>query len=378
MLGGIRRPALFATAALVLAAPVATAAAPAPAARAWILVNPATDEVLASRNADMRLPMASTTKMMTALVAVERSRPDQLVRVTPSAAAVGESTAELVPGERLRMRDLLAGVLVASGNDAATAVAVAVGGSETGFVRLMNARAAALGLRNTHFMNPHGLDAPRHHSSARDLEAIGEALMAVPELRSLVGNRTAVIPGPNGAGRRFLESHNLLLDIDPEADGIKTGNTDGAGYALVAHATRTRLGVDLYAVILGSPGEVQRARDAKRLLDWGFRQYARPVLVERGSPVVRVAVRDRPGVTLLLRAGGTPLQATIRLGRPVREAVEAPRAVVAPVTKGQVVGRVVIRQDGRVLGTRPLVADEDVDGPGVVERLRSGLSALFS
>ena len=378
MIGGIRRPALLATAALVLAAPVATAAAPTPVARAWILVNPATDEVLASRNADMRLPMASTTKMMTALVAVERSRPDQRVLIPASAAAVGESSAQLVAGERLRMRDLLAGVLVASGNDASVAVADAVAGSQAGFVRLMNARAAALGLRNTRFANPHGLDAPRHYSSARDLATTGEALMAVPELRAIVANRTAVIPGPGGAGRRVLESHNLLLDIDPDADGIKTGNTDRAGYTLVAHATRERLGMDLYAVILGSTGEVQRARDAKRLLDWGFRQYARPVLVEPGSPVVRVAVKDRPGVTLLLRAGGEPLRATIRLGRPVREAIEAPRAVVAPVSDGQVVGRVVIRQDGRALGTRPLLAEQDVAAPGVVERLRSGLSALFS
>ncbi|MCC6832126.1 MAG: D-alanyl-D-alanine carboxypeptidase [Thermoleophilia bacterium] len=377
MLGGIRRPVLLATAALVIAAPVASAAAPAPVARAWILVNPATDEVLASRNPDMRLPMASTTKMMTALVAVERSRPEQRVRVTAAAAAVGESSAELVAGERLRMRDLLTGVLVASGNDAATAVADAVGGSDAGFVRLMNARATALGLRNTHFANPHGLDAPGHHSSARDLAAIGEALMDVPELRAMVAHRTAVIPGPNGRGRRLLESHNLLLDIDPDADGIKTGQTEGAGYALVAHATRTRLGVDLYAVLLGSTGEVQRARDAKRLLDWGFRQYARPVLVNRGRAMVQVAVRDRPGVRLVLRSGGTPLRATIRLGRPVRQAIEAPGEVVAPVARGQVVGRLVIRQDGRVLGTRPLVADADVEGPGIMERLRSGISALL-
>lgn len=377
MLGGIRRPVLLATAALVIAAPVASAAAPAPVARAWILVNPATDEVLASRNPDMRLPMASTTKMMTALVAVERSRPEEQVRVTASAAAVGESSAELVAGERLRMRDLLSGVLIASGNDAATAVADAVGGSEAGFVRLMNARAAGLGLRNTRFANPHGLDAPGHYSSARDLAAIGEALMGAPELRTVVANRTAVIPGPNGRGRRVLESHNLLLDIDPDADGIKTGQTDGAGYALVAHATRTPLGVDLYAVILGSTGEVQRARDAKRLLDWGFRQYARPVLVDRGRAMVQVGVRDRPGVRLVLRSGGTPLRATIRLGRPVRQSLEAPGEVVAPVAKGQVVGRVVIRQDGRVLGTRPLVADADIAAPGIMERLRSGFAALL-
>jgi len=378
VLGGIRRPALLATAALVLAAAPANAQAPAPAARAWILVNPETDEVLASRNADVRLPMASTTKMMTALVAVERSRPDERVRISASAAAVGESSASLVAGERIRMRDLLAGVLVASGNDAAVAVADAVGGSQQGFVRLMNARAAALGLRDTRFANPHGLDARGHYSSARDLASLGEALMAEPQLRAIVGRRRAVIPGPDGNGTRVLEGKNLLLDINPEADGVKTGQTARAGYTLVAHAERPALGTDLFAVILGSPGELQRARDASRLLDWGFRQYARPYLVRRGEAKVRVRVRQRPGVTLLLRAGGPPLRETIRLGRPVIEAVEAPREVIAPVSKGQVVGRVVIRQDGRVLGTRPLVADAAVAAPGVVERLRSGLQALFS
>ena len=146
----------------------------------------------------------------------------------------------------------------------------------------------------------------------------------------------------------------------------------------MAHAERRPLGTELYAVLLGSPGETQRARDAKRLLDWGFRQYARPTLVSRGQSMVRVRVRQRPGTTLVLRAAGPPLQATIRLGRPVRASLQAPAEVVAPVSRGQVVGRVVIRQDGRVLGTRPLVAERAVGAPGLLDRLRAGIQGVLS
>jgi len=366
-----RRPwsPIVVAAALVSAAP-ALAAGPAPAGRAYLLVNPVTGETLAGRNADVQLPMASTTKMMTALVVVARAELDDVVTVPPAAGGVGESSAALVPGERLTVRDLLTGLLVGSGNDASIALAAHVGGSERGFVRLMNQRAAALGLRRTRFANPHGLDAPGHRSTVRDLVVLGRAFMAVPALRDLAGRRRATIPGPGGAGRRTLESKNLLLAIMPEADGIKTGNTDGAGYALVAHARRPGLGVELYAAVIGAPSEERRARDMRRLLQWGFGRYGRAQLVPAGAVYGRLPVRGRPGVSVPLRAEGPPLRAPVRIGRPVRETVVAPGEVVGPVVRGQPLGRVTLRQGSVVLGTRTLVAGEDAAGPGLWDRVR--------
>ncbi len=366
---------VFVTALLATAIPV-HAAAPAPQAAAYILVNPATGETLARRAPDLPLPMASTTKIMTGLVAVTRSRPDERVTIPAAATTIGESTADLVPGEELAMKDLLVALLVGSGNDAAYAIAEHVGGSQDGFIELMNNEADRVGLTNTHFANPHGLDAPGHYSSVRDLVTMGERLMAVPTLRPIVGRRRASIPGPNGVGTRALESKNDLLDIDPDADGIKTGNTEGAGYALVAHARRPRLGVELYAAIIGSPSQAQRAIDAQRLLDWGFAQYARPVLVPAAQVLARAAVRDRPGVWLDLRTAGA-LREPMRLGRPLTASVEAPPEVIAPIAAGAVIGRVVVRQRGKVIGTQPLVAARSVEAPSTFERIRAGVGSLL-
>ena len=371
------RPLPLAITVLVAIATPAHAAAPTLAARAWILVNPEGDVVLASRNADTRLPMASTTKMMTSLVAVQTASANRRVLVPSSAVTVGESSAGLVAGEQLRVSDLLKGTLIASGNDAATALAITTAGSVPAFVARMNARARRMGLRNTHFANPHGLDAPGHYSSVRDLVRIGEELMTEPRLRTLVGQRRATIPGPYGVGSRRLVSHNTLLDTNPDVDGIKTGQTRGAGYSIVVHAARASLGVELYAAVIGTGSEAARATETDRLLRWGFRQYGRATVVRSGTPVMRVPVRDRPGTWVTLNTGGTTLATTLRLGHRTFERVEIPRQVVAPVDRGEVLGRVVIRQDGRVLGTRPLVAADAVGAPGLVDRFRAGIGALL-
>jgi D-alanyl-D-alanine carboxypeptidase (penicillin-binding protein 5/6) len=361
---------------LALGPTAAAAPVPTPDATAYILVNPASGEVLAARAPDRALPMASTTKIMTALVAMERARPDQLATVPPEATAVGESSAGLVDGERLSVAHLLAATLVGSGNDAAVTLADFVGGSQAAFVRLMNRRAAQLGLRHTHFANAYGLDQAGHHASPRDLVTLARAAMRYARFRRLVAGRTALIPGPFGEGVRRLESKNDLLDIDPDADGVKTGETDGAGYALVAHARRPGLGVELYAAMIGEPTEAARARDARRLLDWGFRQYARPTLVAAGQAFGSAPVRDRPGVRVVVRARA-PLRAPVRLGQPLRAMVVLPAELRAPIGAGQTVGSVVVREGGRVVGRRDLVAAASVRAPSLVDRLRAGWDRLL-
>jgi serine-type D-Ala-D-Ala carboxypeptidase (penicillin-binding protein 5/6) len=367
---------LVATVVALICVVPATAAPPAITARAYILINPEAEEVLAQHAADTRLPMASTTKMMTALVTLKRAKLDALVTVPRAAAAPGGSSSGLVPGERLRVRTLLTGLMIGSGNDASITLAVYVGkGSEQRFVGLMNTDAAAMGLTNTRFANPHGLDARGHYSTVRDLVVLGQRTLEQPFLRQTVAKRVATIPGPNGRGTRRLESENDLLSIDPEADGIKTGHTNGAGYSLVTHARRKSNGVELYAAIIGSPSRTQRARDAKRLLDWGLRQYVRVVPLTTDEVIVSVPVRDRPGVSVPLVVD-RELAVTIHTGRALKRTIVAPAELVGPVAAGSVVGEVRVTDGPKVVGVRKLVVTQAVDGPSVAERIRSGFGRL--
>jgi D-alanyl-D-alanine carboxypeptidase (penicillin-binding protein 5/6) len=194
--------------------------------------------------------------------------------------------------------------------------------------------------------------------------------MTHAEFRRIVAMRTARIPGPGGSGIRVLETQNDLLGIDPDIDGVKTGHTAGAGYAIVAHGTRPRLGVDLYAAVIGAPSEEARASDAERLLDWGFAQFGRATLIRDGQVFARARVRDRPGVTVAFRAKGV-LSAAIRVGEEITETVVAPPEVIGPVARGQVLGNVTVRAGRRVLGRRPLVAATGVASPGIADRLRA-------
>ena len=319
--------------------------------------------------------MASTTKMMTALVAMESGNPDRMVTVPPAAVSVGESSAGLKVGERIPLRQLLRALLVGSGNDAAVAIAYGVAGSEAAFVDLMNEKAKAMGLTSTHFANPHGLDAAGHHASARDLLTMGEAVMQQPLLRSIVARRTITLPGPNG--QRVLTSENDLLSIFPPADGVKTGHTNRAGYVQVAHATDPRTGVGLFAVVMGDTSRAQRAADEKALLSWGFRRYAKPTVLSRGTVVVHVPVEGAPGRDVAL-VPATDVAGVVRIGKPIRMRVKALAQVAAPTAAGARAGTVEVLQDNAVVARRPLVVASDVAPPGFLEQVRSAFEGIGS
>jgi len=348
---------------------------PEPRATAYALVDPATGETLAAESPDRTLPMASPTKMMTALLVRDRADLDELVTILDTDLD-DDVVPTLVPGERLPVRDLLASLLVGSDNRAAVALAVHVAGSEERFVALMNARARAADLAATRFANPHGLDAPNHRSSAADLVTIAEEVMADPFLADIVGERTAAIPGPGGVGTRALESQNDLLDLDPEADGVKTGMTSDAGYVLVAHATRSRLDKELYVAILGSPGRLERAADAEALLDWGFAQFARPTLVDPAEELGQVAVTGRPGRVIALRTA-RPLEATVRVDEGIEQRVRVPPRLDPPLAAGERVGEVVYLQSGRELARAPVVLAGGAGAPTLWDRVRSGWDELI-
>lgn len=340
---------------------------PVPQATSWFVLAPGPGEILTASRANERLPMASTTKIMTAVLVLESGRLDETA-VVPASAAVGGSTGGLVAGESLGVRDLLTALLVGSGNDAAITLAEHLAGSQTAFVARMNVRAAELGLRNTRFANPHGLDAPGHYSTTRDLVRLGRFAMRRPLFRELVAQRTAIIPGPDGSGVRRLVSKNSLLELEASADGIKTGFTSGAGRAIVARATRPGVG-SIYLALIGSPSEDRRARDADRLIDWSFSQYGRSRLLTPADVVVRARVTGRPGTTVGLTPN-RPLGAAVRLGVTPREFIRAPARLTGPLPAGSAVGEIELRQGDRLIGRRALVTDREIPGPSFWSRVR--------
>jgi D-alanyl-D-alanine carboxypeptidase (penicillin-binding protein 5/6) len=356
--------ALALLACLVLVAALAgsarAASAPQPRARAWLLENPLTGAVLASHDVGRRMPIASITKLMTLIVSLGRLDPDQIVRVDPRAAAVGEESIYLTAGEEISVEDLVKGALIQSANDAADALALATAPSFAAFAALMNAKARELGLDDTHFVRPDGLDAPGEYSSARDVTRLALAAMRIPIVRETVDEQTAVI-----AGGRVLHTWNDLLGVFPGVFGVKTGNTSGAGWCQVV-AMRAG-GVTLYATILGSPTESRRDADLERLLSYGLAQYREVDAVRPGRDYAEVALPD--GRAALGLVAASPLEAAARVGTALTERVVAPLSVRLPVRAGEPIGRVEVYDAGRLVGQRALVASRAVSAPGLAGRI---------
>jgi serine-type D-Ala-D-Ala carboxypeptidase (penicillin-binding protein 5/6) len=357
----VRRLICIAAAALVFAG-AAKAAVPSPSARAFLVVNAANGEVLAARNARAKLPIASITKLMTVLVALDHLKPDDTVTVTGQAAEVGESRIPLRSGQRVLVRDLLAGALIQSANNAAIALAAAAAnGDVPRFVSWMNDRATKLGLRDTHFVRPDGLDVPGHVSSARDVAKLAQIAMHRRVVRDLVRQRSAPIEG----GSFVVHTWNDLLGRFPGLIGVKTGHTNDAGWCEVAAARRN--GFTIYTVVLGSPTRSQRNDDLNRLLAWGVSQYRSLRLVAAQTYAWAAAPYGRERLALVARK---PLVRVVRVGRPVIERIVAPTAVELPVRKGERLGRIEIWAGGSLLGSRPLVAARTIGRPGLAGRLR--------
>jgi D-alanyl-D-alanine carboxypeptidase len=310
--------ALMAALAGPLPAAVAAAAAPVPAvsARAAALYDPAAHELLWSYRPDLQLPVASLTKLMTAYLALQ-APPSTPVRVGADAVAMPETKAGLVAGHTYTLGSLLPLLIVRSANDVAVAVADGLGGGVAAFAADMNAEAAAMGLRDTHYVNPSGLDAPGQHSSARDVAVLAGLDMSLPAFRQLAALRTATLPG----GGTFRDE-NPFLGAYPGADGVKTGFTSAAGFCLAASATRG--GRRLLAVVLDEPSWAQAVADASALLDWGFAQPA-PDGAHGNAAAVTVPLAPAAGA-----GWGTPPPAPPRAAA-IPDGAQAPReAGVAP------------------------------------------------
>jgi D-alanyl-D-alanine carboxypeptidase (penicillin-binding protein 5/6) len=358
----VRRLALVAAllAAFAAAAVAKAAPPPEPQARAWLVENARTGEVLASSAARQHLPIASITKLMTVLVTLDHRRLDDRVTVDARATAVGQESIPLQAGETLSVADLARAALIQSANNAADALALSVSPDYEGFANLMNAKARALGLSDSHFVRPDGLDAPGQYSSARDVTRLAHAAMRVPFVRSTVRRESGTI-----AGGRTLHTWNDLIGLFPGVIGVKTGHTDGAGWSQVAAVEGD--GTTIYATILGSPSREQRNADLQTLLAWGLSQYRTVEAISAATPYAEARLPFGKGTLELVAA--SPLRLSVRPGRPLVERVVAPVALSLPVARGDVVGRVEIWSQGRMVGRRPLVASASVGLPSAPGRI---------
>jgi D-alanyl-D-alanine carboxypeptidase (penicillin-binding protein 5/6) len=319
-------------------------------ARSWALIDARSGDVLVSHAAKRHLPIASTTKLMTAYVVLHELPLGRIVRAAPYAAEYGESLLGLRPGQRISVRDLLYGLILRSGNDAAYDLALAAAGSESRFVAEMNRYAAALGLADTHYANPIGLDQPGNYSSAADLATLTRHLLAIPAFAKIADSRSAVLRSVRP--RRRITTINELLRMAPWVTGVKTGHTFGALYVLVGSGQRK--GVDLISVAVGAPTDEDRFSDNIDLLDYGFSLYKRRVPVKAGAVLAEPTIRYSGG-ELPLHAART---AAVGLRRDQRMSVvvEAPSEVEGPIARGEPLGHASVYVGGRRMASVPLRA----------------------
>jgi serine-type D-Ala-D-Ala carboxypeptidase (penicillin-binding protein 5/6) len=347
--------------------PSAAAAPPEIPARAWVLVDASDGTTLAARSAGTRAPVASATKLMTAYAA-RRDLPLKKRVVAPQyQALVAESLVGLRAGERITVRDLLYGLILASGNDAAVALADAAAGSQERFVAEMNRDARRLGLGDTSYANPIGLDQPGNYSSARDLVRLATELREDPFFRKLFD--TAETTVHSGGRSIHLTNRNTLVRTVPWVNGVKTGYTLGAGYVLVGSGTRK--GVTLVSAVLGAGSESGREAATLELLDYGFDRYRREQVVERGERLASPSVRYEDDSLGLV--ADRELALTLRRDQSVSTEVNAPDEVEGPVDRGDRLGEAVITVDGEPVGRVALVAARAVPAADLGDRVDNAL-----
>jgi serine-type D-Ala-D-Ala carboxypeptidase (penicillin-binding protein 5/6) len=362
------RRALLAAVALfaALAAPVGASSAgsqpvePQIAAASWYLVGE-DGAVLARGRASRPRAIASITKLMTAVVVLEHARLTDVVRVQARAAAFDESTVFLRTGEELTVAELLRAMLIPSANDAADALALHVGGGSIDrFVDLMNAKAGELGLSDTHFENPHGLDESGHLSSARDATTLARYALGVPFIHDALQRSSYTRPG-----QTFPTTDDLLASWAP-LDAGKTGHTRDAGWSQAAAASRG--GVTVYGTVLGSDTRAARNDALRALLSFGLEQYRRVRVIDstRAYAVAETGY-GRPAVELVAQRGAVR---TIRLGKTLLERVVAPTSLGLPVREGQVIGRVEVYDENRLVASTNLVAAEAVEDAGLFAKAK--------
>ena len=301
---------------------------------------------------------------MTAYVAIKDMPLDRIVRARPYYPEYGESLMGLRVGQRISVRDLLYGLILRSGNDAAHTLAIAAAGSTKRFVNQMNRYAAALGLVDTHYANPVGLDQKGNYSSARDLATLTQHLLRIPVFARIANSESAVLRSVTP--KRRITTINELLSMAPWVTGVKTGHTFGALYVLVGSGRQK--GVELISDAIGAPSDEDRFADNIELLEYGFRQYQRRLPIRAGQELAHASIRYSGGV-LPLRAGRS-LAVGLRREQKLSLEVRAPRAVQGPIERGAVLGHATVFVDGLKAGEVALRAGRAVPRASAFDRAR--------
>ena len=314
-----------------------------------IVLDASTGRVLCEKNADDRSLIASTTKIMTALIVCEQCNVLDRMRIPKEAVGIEGSSMYLREGEVLTVQELLYGLMLHSGNDAAVALAIYCGGTVEGFAELMNDKARLLGLTGTHFENPNGLDAPGHYSTARDLAVLAAYAMENPIFYQTVSAKTVTV------GERYLRNHNKLLWLVDGADGVKTGYTRAAGRILVSSATRQ--GRRLVCVTINDPNDWQ---DHSALLEDGFARYKVERIVSAGDVVGSVEIAGGEAGAVKLIAAEDFDCAVTGEEQPVLK-IPGTGFVYAPVAAGGEAGFAHVCIDGKSMGKVKLIYGETVE-----------------
>ena len=333
------------------------------AAKGAVLIDGTSGRVLFRQNADEMLPMASTTKIMTALIALESCSLDETVVAGKNAVGVEGTSIYLSEGESLSMEHMLYGLMLRSGNDAAVAIAEHVSGSVPAFVEKMNARAQALNA-DAHFVNPNGLPASGHAASALGMARIMRAAMQIDEFRTITATERKIIPWVGNEFSRVLENKNRLLSTYDGANGGKTGYTKAAGRCLVFSAERD--GLFLIGAVLNCPTWFDTASE---MLDYGFENFRMQESLARGQSVGEITVFGGASGKVRVVAGET-LSAAIPVGARAVLRYDYDENVSAPIRKGDVVGAARLIVSGDVVGECPLIADSDEPVWNLAESIR--------
>jgi serine-type D-Ala-D-Ala carboxypeptidase (penicillin-binding protein 5/6) len=368
----VRRAATVLLALAVLAAPAQARAAEQapdiPNAKAAIVIDGRNGEVMFAKRPGSRREIASTTKLMTALLTLERTRPRQVFRASDYRPAAVESQIGLRPGERMRVADLFKALMLESANDAAETLAEGISGSKAAFVAAMNERARQLGLAGTSYANPIGLDDPDNYSTARDLAKLTFDLMQLPRFARVVDTPEAQLK--SGARPRTVENRNVLIGLYPFVNGVKTGHTTQAGYLLVGSA-RSQIGGRVISVVMGEPSEQGRDVDTMKLLRWGLGRFHRVRVLDHHRPLARPDVEYFDERSALVPKRGLVL--TLRDGERVSRSVNAPNQLSGPIPAGERVGSVTVSVDGERVRAEPLVTAAGVPAAGTLRVLTSVL-----
>lgn len=322
-------------------------------ARSAVLYQPETDSFLYSKNADTRMPMASTTKIMTALVALENCEPEEIVIIDENAVGIEGSSAYLKEGEELTMEELLYALLLQSANDAAAAIACHIGGDVEGFASMMNDKASSLGLKDTHFTNPHGLDNEEHYTTAAELAKIAAEALNSESFRKIASTYKKTFSTEDRS--RTYVNHNKLLKMYDGCIGVKTGFTKRSGRCLVGAAERD--GLTFITVTLDAPSDWS---DHKAMLDFGYEALEKITFAESEEFCYKIPVIDgeKEFVTVKNLNGSSII--TEKAEHSEGQYIKLVRYAIAPVSEGDILGEIVYTLDGQEAGRVSLVAEETV------------------